>query len=376
MKIIIVGTAYPLRGAMAQLNAILASYLSKKHSVEIISFTRQYPALLFPGKTQIDPSKPLFDLNITPLIDSINPFTWWKAGRYIRQRKPELVIFRYWLPFFGPCFGTIAKLAKWNTAVRVLFICDNIIPHERRPGDVIFTKYALKQADYCIVHSHFVEQDLKTLFPDLRHVMVPLPIYEIFGTPCPKDEARKILEITVPRVLLYFGFVRPYKGLMVLLDAMKQIQAWSKELGQILLIIVGEFYDDESKYRNRAKELGIESHVRFVSDYVPNEQVATHFSAADVVVLPYLSATQSAIIQIAYNFDKPVIATDVGGLAEVIIEGKTGFIVTPNSPEALVQGVKRFYEEQKEEEFTANVRIEKKKYSWEKMVRTIEELMN
>lgn len=375
MKIIIIGTAYPLRGAMAQLNAILAHYLSSNHSVEIISFTRQYPKLLFPGKTQIDPSKPLFDLRIKPMIDSLNPLTWLKAARYIRNEKPELIIFRYWLPFFAPCFGTIAKFAKRGTSTKVLFICDNVIPHERRPGDIVFTKYAFKQADYFIIQSNAVERDLLQFVPDARYRRVSHPIYEIFGEALPKDDARRILGISAKKVILYFGYVRPYKGLMVLIDAMKKIAESREQRADVLLLAVGEFYDSETKYRKRARDLNLESCIRFVSDYVPNDQVRLYFSAADVVVLPYLSATQSGITQIAYNFDKPVIATNVGGLAEVVIDDRTGFIVPPNDPKALANAIRRFYDQRKEEEFVANVKIEKKKYSWDNLVEAIEELI-
>lgn len=373
MKIIIVSTAYPLRGGIAHYNALLAKHLRKRHKVEIITFKRQYPKMLFPGKTQKERGEPLQTDTAPQLVDSINPLNWFRVANEIRRRKPDLLIFKYWLPFFGPCFGTIAKWAKRNTNTKVLFICDNIIPHERRPGDVLFTKYAFKQADFFVVQSIAVEQELNRYFPAVKYVNVPHPVYEFFGTSIPKEEARKQLGITSDKVVLYFGYVRQYKGVMVLLEAMKQIS-------DTYLMVVGEFYDDESKYQQKVKDLNLSSRggepcIRFVSEYVPNEQVATYFSAADVVVLPYLSATQSGITQIAYNFDKPVIATDVGGLAEVVIDGKTGFIIPPNNPAALANAIKRFYDEKKEAEFVANVQVEKKKYSWENLVKRIEELM-
>ncbi len=372
MKIIIVGTAYPFRGGIAHFNSLLADYLSKKHDVEIITFTRQYPKLLFPGKTQNETGGEPPTVPVKKMIDSINPFNWFKVAKEIRKLKPDLLIFKYWLPFFGPCFGTIAKYAKKNSDTKVLFICDNVIPHEKRPGDVAFTKYAFKQSDYFIVQSKSVETDLLSRFPNAKYKLAPHPVYEIFGSPVEKLHARKTLDIDSERVILFFGYIRHYKGLMVLLDAIKEI---SKRETPPLLLVVGEFYDDENKYRNRVKDLQIENYVRFVSDYVPNDKVNNYFSAADVVVLPYLSATQSGITQIAYNFDKPVIATNVGGLGEVVIDGKTGFIVPPNDPKTLAGAITKFYSENKEKDFSENVNVEKKKYSWDNFIKTIEDLI-
>ncbi len=375
MNIIIVGTAYPLRGGIAHFNALLASHLSVRHNVEIITFKRQYPKLLFPGKTQEEVGN-LSGVQPSPrLIDSINPFNWIRVAKKIRERKPDLLIFKYWLPFFGPCFGTIAKIVKRQTNAKVLFICDNIIPHERRPGDIVFTKYAFKQVDYFIVQSGAVENDLKKYFPGALYRKVPHPVYENFGLPIPKNQARASLGISAKKVILYFGYVRAYKGLMVLIDAMKEIRESRLSIGELLLLAVGEFYDDEAKYRQKVKNLHLEPYIKFVSDYIPNEQVATYFSASDVVVLPYLSATQSGIIQIGYNFDKPVIATNVGGLAEVVVDSKTGFIVSPNDPRMLADAIIRFYDEQRETEFINNVKEEKVKFSWDNLIRNIEELV-
>ena len=375
MKIVIVGTAYPLRGGIAHYLALLAGHLKKRHDVETITFKRQYPALLFPGKTQEEAGEGLQVSPAPQLVDSINPLNWVAVAREIRRRAPDLVIFKYWLPFFGPCFGTIARLVRKNSRTKVLYICDNIIPHERRPGDVLFTKYAFKQADYFIVQSDNVERELNKLFPGVRYRKVPHPVYEIFGPRLPQDEARRALGIAAAaRVMLFFGYVRQYKGLMVLIDALRRVidSGFSRE--DVLLLVVGEFYDDEKKYRDRAHALGLEESVRFVSEYIPNQEVSTYFSASDLVVLPYLSATQSGIAQIAYHFDKPVIATDVGGLAEVVIDEKTGFIVPPNDPLALAERIMRFYTEKREQEFSTKVQEEKRKYSWDRLVEAIEQL--
>lgn len=374
MKIIIIGTAYPLRGGIAHFNALLANHLQKRHEVETITFKRQYPKLLFPGKTQEETGEHS-EINPAPeLIDSINPLNWFSVAKKISKHKPDLLIFKYWMPFFGPCFGTIAKRVKKHTGAKVLYICDNIIPHEHRLGDIAFTKYAFRQADYFIVQSDAVEKDLLHHFPDSIYRKVPHPVYENFGCSIPKNQAREALGIFKKKVILYFGYVRKYKGLMVLIEAMKEIKDRGMMAEEILLLAVGEFYDDEAKYRQKVKDLDLGSCIQFVSDYVPNEQVANYFSAADVVVLPYLSATQSGIVQIAYNFQKSVIATNVGGLAEVILDGKTGFIVPPGDPVAIANAIQRFYNEKRENEFSKNVEIEKKKYTWDRLVTAIEEM--
>jgi glycosyltransferase involved in cell wall biosynthesis len=304
------------------------------------------------------------------LIDSINPFTWYTAAKAIARKKPDLLIFKYWLPFFGPCFGTIARLVRRWTGARIIFICDNVIPHEKRPGDTAFTRYAFKPVDAFIAQSAAVEKDLNSFWPGGSYALVPHPVYEIFGSSLPKETARKALGITDEHVILFFGYVRRYKGLHILLDAMPKILKSLK----LKLLVVGEFYDDEQKYREQIAKLGLQEDVLVHSDYVPNEEVNKYFSACDVVVLPYISATQSGIVQIAYQFDKPVIATDVGGLSEVVLDGRTGFMVRPESPEAVAGAVLRFYREGWEKEFVENVREEKKKYSWDNLVQAIEKL--
>jgi glycosyltransferase involved in cell wall biosynthesis len=237
---------------------------------------------------------------------------------------------------------------------------------------VVFTRYAFHQADGFIVQSDAVERDLRQQFPGSLYRKVPHPVYENFGVAIPKESARDALGISTKKVMLFFGYVRAYKGLLVLIDAMKLLA--DAGMTDCMLLVVGEFYDDEKIYRSRVHNLALESYVRFVSEYVPNDQVTKYFSAADVVVLPYLSATQSGIVQIAYNFDKPVIATDTGGLAEVVVDKKTGMIVPPNSPDALAAAIRIFYDDRREQEFIENVKIEKQKYSWDNLVKNIEAL--
>ncbi len=370
MKILILSTAFPLRGGIAHYNALLARALAARHEVATITFRRQYPALLFPGKTQQEEG----DVPLAPpapeLIDSIDPLNWIAVGREVRRRRPDLLIFKFWLPFFGPSFGTITRVAKRGTPVRSLVICDNVIPHEHRPFDRAFTRYLFSATDYFIVQSRAVERDLQSFRPGAVYRYAPHPVYDIFGAALPRTEARRLLGITAPRVLLFFGYIRRYKGLHLLLRAMARLIPTL----DVYLLVVGEFYEDERPYREEISTLGLDRRVSLYSGYIPNAEVARFFSAADAVVLPYTSATQSGIAQIAYNFNLPVIATDVGGLAEVVIDGQTGFVVPPNDPEALAAAIRRFYGEGRQASLEANVTVEKRRYSWENMVRAIEEM--
>ena len=347
MHCIIVSAAYPLRGGIAHYSALLARTLREHHRVEIVTFKRQYPSLLFPGASQEESTPPLDESPAPQLIDSINPFNWLRVGNELRRRSPQLVIFNYWMPFFGPCFGTIASRVKRASSTRVLFLCHNVLPHESRPFDRAFTRYALSKGDFFIVQSDAVRRDLLTIIPGATYRTVPHPVYSLFGGGLPKEEARRRLGVSARRVVLFFGYVRRYKGLDVLLRAV----ARARREVDLDLLVVGEFYDDESRYRRLVTELDLTANVRIVSAYVPNDQVALYFSAADVVVLPYLSATQSGIAQIAYNFDTPVIATQVGGLAEVVHDGQNGYVVPPGDPEALARALIRFYSEGRSEEF-------------------------
>jgi glycosyltransferase involved in cell wall biosynthesis len=370
MNITIVGTAYPLRGGIAHYNALLAEALRKRHTVDTITFKRQYPSFLFPGKTQQETGETSQVPPAPELVDSINPFNWLAVGRMIRDRRPDLVIFKYWLPFFGPCFGTIARMARKNKHTKVLFICDNVLPHERRPGDKLFTRYAFSAGDYFIVQSAAVERDLKTVHPNAVYRFAPHPVYTIFGKAMEKHEARRLLGLAEERIVLFFGYVRRYKGLQILLSALQEVR---KTL-PVHLLVVGEFYVDQAEYQKQIEDLGLQSSVTVVADYVPNDRVAAYFSAADVVILPYLSATQSGITQIAYNFDKPVIASDVGGLAEVVKHGVTGTIVPPNQPGLLAEAILEYYRRNLEAAMVPRVKEEKRLYSWDYFVEAIEAL--
>ena len=378
MRIVLVGTAYPLRGGIAHYVGLLWKYLSRRHDVHVVTFSRQYPKLLFPGKSQEESGDAGIPIDSVQWIDSINPFNWIRTGFRVRALQADLIVFKFWMPFFAPSYGTIAAIARWGRRTKTMFICDNIIPHERRPGDKLLTRFAFRYIDSYVVQSRAVERDLKQWHPDPLTSYLPHPVYEIFGEEEERSAARARLAEVDPamtltddeRVMLFFGYVRDYKGLDVILDAMPSIL----ERMKVRLLVVGEFYNNEQKYRDQVRRLGVGDYVVFHSDYVPNEEVGTYFSAADVLTLPYKSATQSGIIQIAYNFHRPVIATDVGGLGEVIVDGRTGAIVPPEDPHALAAAVIDFFAHDRFAEYRANVIEEKKKYSWEHMAEGIEEL--
>ncbi|MDT8323906.1 MAG: glycosyltransferase [Bacteroidota bacterium] len=378
MNIVLIGTAFPLRGGIAHYVGLLWKYLSRRHDVRIVTFSRQYPKILFPGKSQDESGDAGVPVDSVQWIDSINPFNWIRTGFRVRALRPDLVVFKFWMPFFAPSYGTIAAIARLGRKTRTMFICDNVIPHERRPGDKLLTRFAFRFIDSYVVQSRAVERDLRLWKKDPLLSYLPHPVYEIFGEEMDRRSARTALSSREDglalredeRVLLFFGYVRDYKGLDVVLDALPAVL----ERMKVRLLVVGEFYNNEEKYRTQVRRLGVEKYVHFHSDYVPNEDVAMFFSAADVLTLPYKSATQSGIIQIAYNFHRPVIATDVGGLAEVVIDGRTGAIVPPQQPRALADAVVEFFEAGRFEAYRANVMEEKKKYSWDHMAEGIVEL--
>jgi glycosyltransferase involved in cell wall biosynthesis len=368
MKIVLVGAFAPYRGGIAHWNMQLADELALRHEVVAINFRRQYPSLLFPGSSQFEENAP--PGSAPRIVDSINPLNWLRVGRKVRGMKPDLLIFRYWLPFFGPCFGTIARAARSGKRPRTLFICDNVLPHEPRPFDRLFTRYAFKTAGGFIVQSAAVAKDLKEFWPQAIFRMAPHPVYNRFGARTDSTEARARLGLRARHILLFFGYIRGYKGLDVLLDAVHLMDAAL----DFQLVVAGEFYDDRSAYDRQIQQLGIGGRVVLFPEYAPTERVRDFFSAADVVVLPYRSATQSGIAQIAYNFDVPVIATDVGGLAEIVQEGKTGYVVPPNDARALAAALTRILGEDIPRDFLPHIVREKQKYSWAHMVQTIEEL--
>jgi glycosyltransferase involved in cell wall biosynthesis len=372
----LMGVAWPMRGGIAQHTTSLAAELAKRHRVDLVSFTRQYPSFLFPGRSQLDPSAAPPRFSSTPLIDSIGPWSWERAARHLARGRPDALVYQYWMPFFAPAFGTIARRVKRlcrPRGVRTIMVVHNLLPHERRPFDRALTRYVMGATDAYIVQSGTVRVDLVRLAPKARFLEVPHPVYNVFGDPIPKAEARASLGLPAEApLLLFFGLVRRYKGLDTLLRALPAIRAALDPSPRLL--VVGEFYEGREETAALVRELGLGEAVTIVDEYVADEKVGQYFSAADVVVLPYKSATQSGIVQIAYQLERPVICTDVGGLAEVVRDGETGFVVPPDNPRALADAVIRYQRDACEAGFMERIRGEKHKYSWDRMAKAIETL--
>lgn len=371
MKIVIIGPAYPLRGGIANFNEALARALQEQgHEVKLFSFSLQYPSFLFPGKTQFDTGPGPDDLNIETVINSVNPLNWGKVAKMIKAEQPDLAIFRFWLPFMGPSLGVIArKLKKAN--IKVVAITDNVIPHESRPGDKSFTRYFVKACDGFIAMSRAVLEDLNQFTDNQNKRFLPHPIYNIFGDKVEKTEALKKLGWDEKdKHLLFFGLVRKYKGLDILLEAMgdERLKAMN-----VKLVVAGEFYEDQALYKQMIERLGLQDNVMIRDEYIPSDEVKYYFCASDMVVQTYKTATQSGVTQIGYHFDRPMLVTDVGGLAEIIPHNKVGY-VTPVDSKAVADALFDFYKNDKEAEFTANTVIEKERFSWESFVSGVEEL--
>ncbi|MDX5421287.1 MAG: glycosyltransferase [Hymenobacteraceae bacterium] len=373
-KVVIVGPAYPLRGGgMATFNERLAYALQEAgDEVEIITFSLQYPSFLFPGKSQYSDEPAPEGLHIKVLINSINPVSWWQAGNYIRRQKPDLVIFRYWLPFMGPCLGTIARIIRRNKYSRVLAITDNVVPHEKRPGDVPFTKYFLRACHGFITMSRAVLQDLERFEPGKPNVYLPHPLYDNFGEAETKAEACAALGLD-PRYnyLLFFGFIRTYKGLDLLLQAMADPRL--QQHPHIKLIVAGEFYEDAAPYHTLIEQLQLQDRLVLHTDFIPNASVRHYFCAADLVVQPYKHATQSGVTQVAYHFDKPMVVTNVGGLAELVPNGEVGYVVEPQ-PQAIAGAILQFYTYGEAAALSEHVSRYKKRFSWSRFVQAVWEL--
>ncbi|MBD3161562.1 MAG: glycosyltransferase [Candidatus Eisenbacteria bacterium] len=378
MNLAYVGTAYPMRGGIAQFNALLARELMKSHTVRFYSFTRQYPELLFPGKTQIEEGEDPAPVDARPMVDSILPWTWRRTADAIARERPDGLIFKYWMPFFAPCFGTIARRVRRRRLpgggkTRVVVVCDNVVPHEKRPFDDLLTRYMLGAGDGFVVMSRAVERDLRRYRPEAPAVRIPHPLYTHFGEPMPKREARRRLGWDPDRrVLLFFGYIRRYKGLEDLLRAMPEIHARTGAR----LVVLGEFYEDRGRYDAIVRDLGIAEIVEMRGDYVPNEEVGVRFAASDLVVLPYRSATQSGIVQIAVQLERPALCTRVGGLEEMIDDGETGLLVPPDDRSALVRAIARFYEEGLENRLADGMRRAKAGMGWDAFAAAVVRLVS
>ena len=362
MKIILIGTAYPYRGGLASYNERLVTELLKEgHDVTIFTFTVQYPSFLFPGKTQYSEEKPPENLTIVRCINSVNPFNWISAGNRIKKRKPDLVIIKYWLPFMGACFGTILRRIKKNRHTRVISIIDNMIPHESRIGDKGLTKYYIKPVDAFVAMSENVLNDIKLFDTKKIKILSPHPLFDNFGESISREEALQKLGLDQEyRYILFFGFIRKYKGLDLLIKAFADERLRNQKLK---LIIAGEYYSDKEVYTNLIKEHSLESDIVQIDKFIQDSEVKIYFNAADLVVQPYKSATQSGVTQIAYHFNKPMIVTDVGGLADLCPHEKVGYVVSTD-PKEISEAILRFYSEEDQNKFINNIVEEKKKYSW------------
>ncbi len=369
MKISIVGPSYPFRGGISHYTTLLYRNLKKKHETQFYAFKRQYPKWFFPGSADKDNSaNPIKEESVEHILDSLNPLTWWKVFIKIKKENPALVIFPWWVSFWAPHFWTIATLIKKLTRAKILFICHNVVEHESNTTNKICTRFVLKKGDYFIVHSGEDLENLKKIRPDANVKQSFHPTYEVFHFKyITKKDARKRLNLD-GNTIFFFGFIRPYKGLNYMIDAMPMI---NKHVN-VNLLIVGEFWEGEDKYREQIERLSVGEKIKTINKYIPNEEVGVYFSAADVVVLPYVSGTGSGIVQIAFGFNKPVIATNVGCLPEVVDHGRTGYLVEPMDSQAIADAVVSFYNEGKEDEFVNNIKRGKEKFSWDRMVETIE----
>lgn len=371
-KIVMIGPVYPYKGGISHYTSLMYQSLSQEHDVYMLSYKLQYPRFLF-KKEQKDYANDSFKIENTDFyINTANPINWIYTAKRIRALCPDLVIFQWWHPYFSPCYWTICRLLG---KIKILFMCHNVFPHERFPMDRFLTKMTLSHGDFFIVQSVQDENDLISIKKDAVYRKTVHPTYNIFKLyGLSKAEGRALLKLPdKEKVLLFFGFIREYKGLKYLIRALPKVM---NSLENIKLLIVGEFNGDKEIYMDLISKCQVENHVEVYDQYIPDIEVEKYFAASDLVVLPYESSTQSGIVQIAYGFEKPVIATDVGGLPEVVIHEKTGYIVKPMDSEQLADKIICFYRENKEKDFQKEIRRESYKYSWDRMRETVDDLMN
>lgn len=376
-KICIVGPAYPYRGGNALFVAHLYSALENQFDVNVINYTRLYPQILFPGTRQEDVSK--VGIKVHPserIIDSINPFSWRKAIKRIKELKPDLIAFIWYQPYFGLCLGKIAKEVRKEFPGKVLFITENIISHEARFYDYYLTQRALKSADKFLVLSDIVEKGIKHFYPDIPLYKSKLPIYDCYKFDDKLTQEQIRTKIKLPqdkKIILFFGYIREYKGLEFLIKAMPKILEKCKDA---YLLIVGEFYDKSEKYYNLVNQLKIEDSVKFIPEFVPNEDIGLYYTSSDLVVLPYNSATQSGVLNIAYGFKKPVVVTNVGGLPELVEEGKTGFIAEPKNPDSIAENVLKYFYIQNKQEIIKNIELYVERNSFNSIIKVFNQIIN
>lgn len=366
-KVIIIGPAHPLRGGLASFDQRLCQQFQQEGwDASIFSFSLQYPSFIFPGTTQYSSDPAPEGIKIFSIINSIHPFNWWHVGHLLKEMKPDLIVVRFWLPLMGPALGTILRRVRKNKKTRIVAITDNVIPHEKRPGDKPFTQYFLNSCDAFITMSEKVLSDLRIFEKEKPARQVLHPLYDNFGAAISQLEARKHLGISEDKkLLLFFGFIRPYKGLDLLLRALKEIKDPS-----VQLLVAGEFYEDANTYKTLIDELGIRDKLILKTDFIPDSEVKYYLCAADVVVQPYKNATQSGVTPLSYHYEKPMIVTNVGGLPSLVPHEKAGLVCEPD-PHSIANAITRFFE-LGQAFFLPGLKQEKTKYSWEKLVSAIE----
>lgn len=368
-RVCLVGPVHPYRGGIAHHTSMFAREFAADHEVTVVNFKRLYPSFLFPGRTQLDESREPVAASSQRLIDTMNPFSFRAAARAIKRFDPDLVIFQWWHPFFAIAYASILFMIRGSRG-RVVFLCHNVLPHESSPVDRILFRIAFHRVHRFLVHSQEDRRNLLVMKPHAMVTVHPLPLFDVFPRGrYNRSDAKRTLGLS-GRVILFFGLIRAYKGLGTLLEAFAQ----SLERVKSTLLIVGEFYEKREKYDDMIARLGIGEHVKVVDAYVPNEEVEMYFVACDVVVLPYRSATQSAIVQTAFGFDKPVIVTAVGGLPDVVDDGVTGFVVPREDSTALGDAISRFYEEELGEGMSRAVAEGKDRFSWVRARRALLDL--
>ena len=370
-KVAVIGLTYPFRGGISHYSSLFVRALRKRHSVLFLTLSRQYPKMLFPGVSQHDFSDQTLAEENEPIIDSLNPVSWLKAARRLNKEKPDLIIIQWWHPFFSFAFGSIVRLLDKPLQARVCFLCHNVLPHESNVFQTVLTKYAFGKANYFIVHSTPDRRDLELLQPSAIIGQGCHPTYSEFGSwsSVTQSEAREKLGLRADEnVVLFFGLIRKYKGLQYLIDAMGLLP----ESLDCRLVVAGEFYDDKGAYLSRIAQKGLDDRVLVVDEYIPNEEVAMYFQAANVIVLPYVSATQSGIVQIAFGLGAPVITTNVGGLPEAVDDGVTGFIVEPEDAGQLADAIARYFTSGAEEKFRSAIRQQTERFDWDHEISLVE----
>ena len=375
MKIIILGTAYPFRGGLATFNERLARQLQAEgHEVEVITFTLQYPSFLFPGKTQYSSEQAPADLHITQQVNSCNPLNWWKVGNKIRRMQPDLLISCYWMAFFAPCYGIIQRIAKRNGKTRCIGLVHNMIPHEPNLLDKLLAPFYVRNTDGFVALSESVVKDIDSLDKHTKpKISYPHPIYDHYGAQMEKNEACQHLNLDPKKqYMLFFGLVRAYKGLDLLLDAFGKVK---DQLPDLRLIVAGEFYEDEEKYRAQLYFNKLNDRVIIHNDFIADADLRKYFGAADLIVQPYKSATQSGVTQVAFHFEKPMLVTNVGGLGEIVHDHKMGYAVEPNA-EAIAEAITDYYTNNRQADYTEYLIQQKDRYSWSGMAQTFYTIYN